>query len=170
MRWSCRTRSERPALPGPDADEPLLRAVADNHRDWMARWAVASGGGVVAVDGAELCLSREANLFPVAAPDPDVLIARLRDAGASVRSMIAIADNGDVHRAAASLALASASGGSAVRRDLRRGDADWVRIRRLSRHTLTGRRPGQRAARGPRRPMAAKARPPPACLRWQVQR
>ena len=52
--------------------------MAANHRNWMARWAVASGGGVVVVDGAELCLSREANLFPVAAPDPDVLIAAIR--------------------------------------------------------------------------------------------
>jgi GNAT superfamily N-acetyltransferase len=59
-------------------DDALLRAVADNHRDWMARWAVAAGGGVVSVDGAELCLSGEANLFPSAAPDPDALLAAIR--------------------------------------------------------------------------------------------
>jgi ribosomal protein S18 acetylase RimI-like enzyme len=59
-------------------DDALLRAVADNHRDWMARWALATGGGVVSVDGAELCLSREANLFPATAPDPDVLLAAIR--------------------------------------------------------------------------------------------
>jgi ribosomal protein S18 acetylase RimI-like enzyme len=56
----------------------LLRAVADNHRDWMARWAVAAGAGVVAVDGAEFYLSREASLFPEAAPDPDALLSAIR--------------------------------------------------------------------------------------------
>jgi GNAT superfamily N-acetyltransferase len=59
-------------------DDALLRAVADNHRDWMARSAVASGGGVVSVDGAELYLSGEANLFPTVAPDPDALLAAIR--------------------------------------------------------------------------------------------
>jgi ribosomal protein S18 acetylase RimI-like enzyme len=59
-------------------DHALLRAVADNHRDWMARWAVATGAGVDSVDGAELYLSREANLFPSTAPDPDALIAAIR--------------------------------------------------------------------------------------------
>jgi ribosomal protein S18 acetylase RimI-like enzyme len=59
-------------------DSALLRAVADNHRDWMARWAVAAGGDVVSVDGAELCLSREANLFPATAPDPDELLGAIR--------------------------------------------------------------------------------------------
>jgi ribosomal protein S18 acetylase RimI-like enzyme len=59
-------------------DDALLRAVAENHRDWMARWAVAEGGAVVAVDGAELCLSREASLFPGTAPDPDALLAVIR--------------------------------------------------------------------------------------------
>jgi ribosomal protein S18 acetylase RimI-like enzyme len=62
----------------PLGDDALLRAVADNHRDWMARWAVAAGAGVVSVDGAELYLSREANLFPSTAPDPDALIAAVR--------------------------------------------------------------------------------------------
>ena len=59
-------------------DDALLRAVADNHCDWMARWALAAGGGVVAVDGAELYLSHEASLFPRTAPDPDLLIAAIR--------------------------------------------------------------------------------------------
>jgi GNAT superfamily N-acetyltransferase len=59
-------------------DDALLRAVADNHRDWMARWAVACGDGVVSVDGAELYLSHEANLFPRSAPDPDRLIESIR--------------------------------------------------------------------------------------------
>jgi GNAT superfamily N-acetyltransferase len=59
-------------------DDALQQAVADNHRDWMARWAGASGGGVVPVDGAELYLSREANLFPATAPDPDSLLAAIR--------------------------------------------------------------------------------------------
>ena len=59
-------------------DDALRQAVADNHRDWMARWAVAEGGGVVPVDGAELYLSGEANLFPATAPDPDALLAAIR--------------------------------------------------------------------------------------------
>ncbi len=59
-------------------DDALLRAVADNHRDWMERWAVQAGGGVVPVDGAELFLSDEANLFPSTAPDPDTLLAAIR--------------------------------------------------------------------------------------------
>jgi ribosomal protein S18 acetylase RimI-like enzyme len=59
-------------------DDALRQAVADNHRDWMARWAVAEGGGVVAVDGAELYLSGEANLFPATVPDPDALLAAIR--------------------------------------------------------------------------------------------
>jgi GNAT superfamily N-acetyltransferase len=59
-------------------DDTLLRAVADNHRDWMARWAVAEGGAVVSVDGAELYLSGEANLFPRSAPDPDALLGAIR--------------------------------------------------------------------------------------------
>ena len=63
------------ARPGDDA---LLRAVAENHRGWMARWAVAAGGGVVSVDGQPLYLSPEANLFPPSAPDPDRLIAAIR--------------------------------------------------------------------------------------------
>jgi ribosomal protein S18 acetylase RimI-like enzyme len=62
-----------------DADARLLDAVADNHRDWMARWAVALGGGVVPIDGEDLYLSREANLFPRSAPNPDRLIAAIRD-------------------------------------------------------------------------------------------
>jgi GNAT superfamily N-acetyltransferase len=52
--------------------------VADNHRDWMARWAAAEGGTVVSVDGAELYLSAEANLFPRSAPDPDALLGAIR--------------------------------------------------------------------------------------------
>jgi GNAT superfamily N-acetyltransferase len=59
-------------------DDALRRAVADNHRDWMARSALAAGGAVVAVDGAELYLSQEASLFPCTAPDPDALIAAIR--------------------------------------------------------------------------------------------
>jgi ribosomal protein S18 acetylase RimI-like enzyme len=59
-------------------DDALLRAVADNHRDWMARWAVVSGRGVISADTAELYLSREANLFPRSAPDPDALIDAIR--------------------------------------------------------------------------------------------
>jgi ribosomal protein S18 acetylase RimI-like enzyme len=59
-------------------DDALLRGVADNHRDWMARSALASGGGVVSIDGEELYLSREANLFPRSPPDPDRLIATIR--------------------------------------------------------------------------------------------
>ncbi len=59
-------------------DDALLRAVADNHRDWMARWALALGGGVVSIDGEDLCVSREANLFPRSAPDPDRLLATIR--------------------------------------------------------------------------------------------
>jgi ribosomal protein S18 acetylase RimI-like enzyme len=61
------------------ADASLRQAVADNHRDWMARWAVALGGGVVSVDGEDLYLSRDANLFPRSAPDPDRLLAAIRD-------------------------------------------------------------------------------------------
>jgi ribosomal protein S18 acetylase RimI-like enzyme len=71
-------------------DDALLRAVADNHRDWMARWAVAAGGDVVSVDGAELYLSAEASLFPTSAPDPDALIAAVRAhdcAGVGYRSL-----------------------------------------------------------------------------------
>jgi GNAT superfamily N-acetyltransferase len=59
-------------------DDALRQAVADNHRDWMARWAVAEGGAVVSVDGAELYLSGEANLFPRSAPDPDALLGAIR--------------------------------------------------------------------------------------------
>jgi ribosomal protein S18 acetylase RimI-like enzyme len=59
-------------------DDALRRAVADNHRDWMARWAVAAGGGVVSIDSEDLYLSREANLFPRSAPDPDRLLAAIR--------------------------------------------------------------------------------------------
>jgi ribosomal protein S18 acetylase RimI-like enzyme len=59
-------------------DDALLRAVGDNHRDWMARSAVAAGGGIVSIDGEDLYLSREANLFPRSAPDPDRLIATIR--------------------------------------------------------------------------------------------
>ena len=66
------------AAPSHLGDDALLQAVADNHRDWMARWAVATGGGVVSVGGAELCLSREASLFPATAPDPDGLLAAIR--------------------------------------------------------------------------------------------
>ena len=65
------------ALPQLD-DDALLRAVADNHRDWMARWAVAAGGGVVSIDGAELYLSREANLFPVTGARSGRLLAAIR--------------------------------------------------------------------------------------------
>jgi ribosomal protein S18 acetylase RimI-like enzyme len=66
--------AQRPHL----GDDALLRGVADNHRDWMARSAVASGGGVVSIDAEDLYLSREANLFPRSAPDPDRLIAAIR--------------------------------------------------------------------------------------------
>jgi ribosomal protein S18 acetylase RimI-like enzyme len=59
-------------------DDALLRAVADNHRDWMARWALALGGGVVSIDGEDLYVSREANLFPRSAPDPERLIRAIR--------------------------------------------------------------------------------------------
>jgi ribosomal protein S18 acetylase RimI-like enzyme len=59
-------------------DAALLRAVAANHRDWMARWAVASGGGIASIDGEQLYLASEANLFPRAALDPDRLIAEIR--------------------------------------------------------------------------------------------
>jgi ribosomal protein S18 acetylase RimI-like enzyme len=59
-------------------DDELLAAVAGNHRDWMARWAAAEGGGVVAVDGAELYLSDEAGVFPEAALDPDALLGAIR--------------------------------------------------------------------------------------------
>jgi ribosomal protein S18 acetylase RimI-like enzyme len=64
---------------GPRSDDvALLRAVADNHRDWMARWAAAGGGAAVAVDGEELFLADEASLFPTAAPDPDALLRAIR--------------------------------------------------------------------------------------------
>jgi ribosomal protein S18 acetylase RimI-like enzyme len=59
-------------------DDALLQAVADNHRDWMARWAVAGGHGVASIDGEDLYLSPEAGCFPRSAPDPDRLIAAIR--------------------------------------------------------------------------------------------
>jgi ribosomal protein S18 acetylase RimI-like enzyme len=59
-------------------DAALRRAVADNHRDWMARWAMTAGDGIVSIGGEDLYLSREANLFPRSAPDPDRLIAAIR--------------------------------------------------------------------------------------------
>jgi ribosomal protein S18 acetylase RimI-like enzyme len=59
-------------------DDELLAAVADNHRDWMARCAGAEGGAVVEVDGAELYLCEEAGVFPQAAPDPDALVGAIR--------------------------------------------------------------------------------------------
>jgi ribosomal protein S18 acetylase RimI-like enzyme len=60
------------------ADAALRRAVADNHRDWMATWALAAGHGVVSIDGEDLYLSSEASLFPRSAPDPDRLMAAIR--------------------------------------------------------------------------------------------
>ena len=59
-------------------DDALLQAVADNHRDWMTRWAMACGRGVASIDGEDLYLSSEAGLFPRSAPDPDRLIAAIR--------------------------------------------------------------------------------------------
>jgi ribosomal protein S18 acetylase RimI-like enzyme len=59
-------------------DAALRAAVADNHRDWMARWALAEGGSVVEVGGASLCLAAEANVFPAVAPDPDALLEAIR--------------------------------------------------------------------------------------------
>lgn len=59
-------------------DNALRQAVADNHRDWMARWAVTAGNGVVSIDGEDLYLSSEANLFPRSAPDPDRLMTAIR--------------------------------------------------------------------------------------------
>jgi ribosomal protein S18 acetylase RimI-like enzyme len=67
--------ADRPRLD----DDALLTAVADNHRDWMARWALAEGGTVVTVDGAELCLAAESSVFPTAAPDPVALLAAIRE-------------------------------------------------------------------------------------------
>jgi ribosomal protein S18 acetylase RimI-like enzyme len=62
-------------------DAALLRAVAGNHRDWMARWAIAEGGDAVAVGDATLYLADEASLFPEAAPDPDALLDAIRACG-----------------------------------------------------------------------------------------
>ena len=62
----------------PDDAALLLRAVADNHRDWMARCATAGGAAAVTVDGVALYLTAEAGLFPVLAPDPDALMEAIR--------------------------------------------------------------------------------------------
>lgn len=59
-------------------DEALREAVADNHRDWMARSAVAAGADAVTVGDATLYLTDEASLFPRAAPDPDELLEAIR--------------------------------------------------------------------------------------------
>lgn len=59
-------------------DGALLRAVADNHRDWMARWAAAEGADAVTVGAATLYLADEAGVFPEVAPDPDALLEAIR--------------------------------------------------------------------------------------------
>ncbi|HEX5195379.1 MAG TPA: GNAT family N-acetyltransferase [Solirubrobacteraceae bacterium] len=59
-------------------DDALLRAVADNHRDWMARWAAAEGADAVVVGAATVYLADEAGVFPEVAPDPDALVDAIR--------------------------------------------------------------------------------------------
>lgn len=70
-------RSDRSTV-APLDNDALLRAVADNHRDWMARSALAAGADAVTVGDATLYLTEEASLFPRAAPDPDLLIEAIR--------------------------------------------------------------------------------------------
>ena len=46
------------------ADARLLEAVADNHRAWFRGCSAAAGARVVELAGGELCLAREAMIFP----------------------------------------------------------------------------------------------------------
>jgi ribosomal protein S18 acetylase RimI-like enzyme len=59
-------------------DESLLNAAAQNHRVWFRRSAAAEGCTVVDAGGTQLCLGREAMVFPESGLDVDALMAEIR--------------------------------------------------------------------------------------------
>lgn len=72
-----------PQQPDDPGAERLLEATAENHRAWFRASSAAVGAAVVALEGGELCLGRQAMIFPYGAIDADALMGAMRAAGAA---------------------------------------------------------------------------------------
>ena len=74
-------------------DRLRLDAVAENHRAWFRRSSAAVGAPVAALPGGELCLGREAMIFPSGELDADALIAAIHTSGARTVGCWSLHDN-----------------------------------------------------------------------------